>query len=62
MFIEPTYPKDRITFMLEDCDPAIVVTTSRFVDDLGKYTDRCLCLDTEWESIGNNSVRNLREQ
>ncbi|HVJ91897.1 MAG TPA: amino acid adenylation domain-containing protein [Labilithrix sp.] len=49
--LDPTYPEERLGFMLEDSDLAVVLTQSGLVERLPGQRARRLSLDTEWSLI-----------
>lgn len=44
--IDPSYPADRIAFIAEDADPALLLTTSAFAESVGGINCPSLTLDT----------------
>jgi amino acid adenylation domain-containing protein len=48
--IDPTYPAERLAFMVEDSKVTLVVTQRSLLEALPGGT-RCLCLDSEWKSV-----------
>lgn len=56
--IDPTYPKDRLAFMLADADVPVLLTHSELADQLMEHNSRIVCLDTDWEDIGHESGMN----
>ncbi|MBZ4422338.1 non-ribosomal peptide synthase/polyketide synthase [Myxococcus sp. RHSTA-1-4] len=48
--LDPTYPKDRLSFMLEDASVALLLTQERLVPSLPRERPT-LCLDSDWERI-----------
>jgi amino acid adenylation domain-containing protein len=58
--LDPAYPPERLVFMLEDAEVAVVLTTqARLVESLPKHQGRIVCLDTDWEIIERQSEANL---
>jgi amino acid adenylation domain-containing protein len=55
--LDPTYPKERLSFMMEDADIPILLTQALLVDrltaeDEAQHTQpTVICLDTEWSVI-----------
>lgn len=43
--LDPSYPADRLAFMLEDCGPSAIVTTGRLLDRLHNFRVSVVCLD-----------------
>ena len=58
--LDPEYPKERLGFMLRDAQTSILLTQERLLERLPESETRCLCIDTSWESIGQESKENLR--
>ncbi|MGV3775059.1 MAG: amino acid adenylation domain-containing protein [Verrucomicrobiales bacterium] len=57
--LDPSYPVERIQYMLEDTKAPIVITHSKFKDSLlASNRGKVICLDTEWESIATESEKN----
>ncbi|WP_437620402.1 non-ribosomal peptide synthase/polyketide synthase [Sorangium sp. So ce1151] len=48
--LDPSYPKQRLAFMLEDAGLSVLLTEQRWVEGLPETTARTLCLDGGWES------------
>jgi amino acid adenylation domain-containing protein len=51
MPLDPTYPPERLAFMLEDAAVPVLLSQSSLLDKLPKHGGRTLCLDTLWEEI-----------
>jgi amino acid adenylation domain-containing protein len=56
--IDPSYPKDRVSFMLADAGAAVLLTQSRFADQVSQCSARIICLDTQWQSIAGEPDSN----
>ena len=54
MPIDPAYPGDRISFLLEDAQVAVLVTQSSLRSQLPEHTAKTVCLDTDWSSIASS--------
>ncbi len=58
--LDPTYPPERLRFMLEDAQPAVLVTQAPLVSQMplpGVQTT-VVCLDTDWAAIAQESATN----
>ena len=55
--LDPEYPKERLSFMLADAHPAMVVTTQPLLENLQEI-EQVVCLDAERESISAESEEN----
>ncbi|MEG4394820.1 amino acid adenylation domain-containing protein [Microcoleus sp. BROC3] len=56
--LDPTYPPDRLAFMLEDASVPVLLTQARLVESLPQHQARIVCLDTDWEIIERQSDEN----
>ncbi len=57
--MDPVYPQDRIAFMLEDTQTPVLLTQSQMLEKLPESQAQILCLDSDWEKIGQESAENL---
>ncbi len=62
--LDPTYPSERLTFMLRDAEVAVLLTKTPLLSLLAEQTSAVLCLDTEWPAIADartdNPVREVQ--
>jgi amino acid adenylation domain-containing protein len=49
--LDPTYPSERLGFMLEDAQPPVVLTHERLVSSLPAYGAQVVYLDAHWPTI-----------
>ncbi|MGA9769788.1 MAG: amino acid adenylation domain-containing protein, partial [Blastocatellia bacterium] len=56
--LDPTYPKTRLAFMLEDSGLSLLLTGQKIVDQLPHHNARVICLDGDWERIAAYSDKN----
>ncbi|HEY6187189.1 MAG TPA: amino acid adenylation domain-containing protein, partial [Pyrinomonadaceae bacterium] len=56
--LDPSYPSERLAFMLGDARPKILLTKESLVEQLPKCDARIIRVDTEWESISALSSDN----
>ncbi|HWI56637.1 MAG TPA: AMP-binding protein, partial [Bacillota bacterium] len=56
--IDLAYPKERLSFMLEDSQAPVLLTQASLRGALPTPTSRVVCLDTEWASISKGSTEN----
>jgi len=56
--LDPSYPKERLAFMLQDARAPVVLTRDRWLERLPDYTGRVVCLDSGWEAIARESEKN----
>ncbi len=55
--LDPSYPPDRIKFMLEDAKVSVLLTQQQ-LSSRGLHQARVICLDTHWEEIAQESEKN----
>ncbi|MCL5996770.1 MAG: amino acid adenylation domain-containing protein, partial [Chloroflexi bacterium] len=53
--LDPSYPRARLTFMLEDAQIAVLLTQQRLMEHLPSYQAQVICLDTHWDAIAQES-------
>ncbi len=54
--LDPSYPKDRLAFLLDDAKVPVLVTHQQLVPELPKQEARLVVLDTDWPGISPNGV------
>ncbi|BAY38737.1 amino acid adenylation [Nostoc sp. NIES-2111] len=57
--LDPEYPSDRLSFILEDTQVKVLLTQQRLIDRLPSNQARVICLDTEAEVISQCSTDNI---
>ena len=57
--LDPTYPKERIAFMLNDAHTPVLLTQQRIVAQLPHTDARLVCIDTDWHIISDYGVENV---
>jgi amino acid adenylation domain-containing protein/FkbH-like protein len=57
--LDPTYPKDRLGFMLSDAQPPIVLTQYELKELFPAYEGRVIALDADWAEIERESTEDL---
>ena len=57
--LDPSYPLERLAFMLEDAQAPIVLTEQRLLETLPVSWAQVVCLDEEWETIAGEREENL---
>ena len=57
--LDVKYPKERLSFMLEDTQAPALLTETALVEDLPEYGGEVVRLDADWEDIAQESGRNL---
>ncbi|MBE9228019.1 non-ribosomal peptide synthase/polyketide synthase [Phormidium sp. LEGE 05292] len=56
--LDPDYPQDRLSFMLEDAQVAVLITQQHLVERLPENRANVVCLDTELHLISEHSQEN----
>ena len=56
--LDPTYPPERLAFMLEDAQPPVVLTQERLLAGLPGHGAQMVCLDAHWPTIAQYSDDN----
>ena len=54
--MDPTYPRQRLSLMLEDAQVTVLLTQERLVEQLPKHKARVICLDADREAISAESA------
>lgn len=57
MPLDPDYPSERIAFMLEESNPAVVLTQERFISQLPAASPAAVCLDRDWSEIAQQPAQ-----
>src|SRR5437868_3548537 len=57
--LDPTYPPDRLAFMLQDSQVAVLLTQQSLLGSLPQHDTQVVCLDTNWEVITREPTENL---
>src|SRR6185436_6290491 len=55
--LDPTYPKERLAFLLEDARAPVLLTESPFLATLPETGAAVICLDRDWDSIHGDERR-----
>ncbi|MEW5860344.1 MAG: amino acid adenylation domain-containing protein [Cyanobacteriota bacterium] len=56
--LDPSYPSERLAFMLEDAQVPVLLTQQHLIENLPKHNAKVLCLDADWEIIARESSEN----
>jgi amino acid adenylation domain-containing protein len=51
--IDPTYPAERVAFMLQDSQAPVLLTRAHLLPRLPSHSASTVCLDTEWHKIAH---------
>ena len=60
--LDPTYPEERLAFMMADAKVGVLLTQRRLVKGLPGGAAKTVCLDTSWELIATESEQNLTNE
>jgi amino acid adenylation domain-containing protein len=53
--MDPSYPRERLAFILEDAGLSVILVQQRVIDRLPEHSARLVSLDTGWEAISRAS-------
>ena len=56
--LDPTYPKERLDFMLSDAGAAVLLTLASLKEALPALETALVCLDADWPRIARHSEQN----
>jgi len=56
--LDPTYPADRIAFMVEDAGIPVLLTQQKLVDGLPQHNAQVVSIDADWPMIARESKEN----
>ncbi len=56
--LDPAYPRERLSFMLEETGTRVLLTQQALVDQLFAPHAQSLCLDTEWTKVAGEAQQN----
>jgi amino acid adenylation domain-containing protein len=57
--LDPSYPAERLAFMLEDSQASVILTQKHLLNILPEYQAKVICLDSDWTDIAQQSSENL---
>lgn len=56
--LDPSYPQQRLAYMLEDARVTVLLTQRQSASDLPGANARAICLDSDWQDVAENSREN----
>ncbi|MEH2220998.1 MAG: amino acid adenylation domain-containing protein [Nostoc sp.] len=56
--LDPDYPQERLSFMLEDAQVPVLLTQQQLLENLPQHQAEVVCLDTDWQFISQSSQEN----
>jgi amino acid adenylation domain-containing protein len=60
--LDPTYPRERLAFMVADAGAPVLLTQQKFIGDIIETNVEVVCLDSGWEKIAEQSEQNLERR
>ena len=57
--LEPSYPKELLSFMLSDANPLILVVQEKVIESLPHNEAQTVCIDADWDIILQEKPENL---
>jgi len=57
--LDPSYPNDRLNFMLQDTEAEILICKQSIVDDFPGYNGKFVCIDSDLDEINQYDKSNL---
>jgi aspartate racemase len=58
--LDPAYPKERLEYMLEDSQTALVLTQPGLLAEVTDFNAEMVTLDADWNSFSRESTENVR--
>ncbi|MEH2156362.1 MAG: amino acid adenylation domain-containing protein [Nostoc sp.] len=56
--LDPDYPQERLSFMLEDAQVRVLLTQQQHLENLPQHQAEVVCLDTDWQFISQSRQDN----
>ena len=60
--VDPSYPQERLQFMLQDAQVSILLTQASLFEQLQQQQTQLFCLDRDWAKIDHHSSLNLNTE
>ena len=60
--VDPSYPKERLGFMLQDAQIGVLLTQQRMIEYLCEHRARVVCVDSDCRDIAQQSDENLNSE
>jgi len=57
--LDPSYPEERLAFMLEDAKVQLLLTQQHFVERLPAHSAETIFVDSQWAELSSNNRENL---
>ncbi len=62
MPLDPAYPAERLAYMLSDSQVKVLLTQEKLASSLPVSAARVICLDSDWQNIGDRCKENPRTE
>ncbi|MGI2902642.1 non-ribosomal peptide synthetase [Tolypothrix sp. VBCCA 56010] len=56
--LDPSYPQERLNFMLSDAQISVLLTQEKFLKHFDNFSNPIICIDKDWEIIAQESAEN----
>ncbi|BAZ50358.1 amino acid adenylation [Nostoc sp. NIES-4103] len=56
--LDPTYPQERLAFMLAETQAPVLLTQQPLLDLIPEHEAQVICIDRDWEQIAQESLEN----
>lgn len=56
--LDPTFPADRLAYMLDDADPVVLLTQQSLLSALPTKDVRTFCMDSQWAGLATEAAGN----
>ncbi|MBW4569856.1 MAG: amino acid adenylation domain-containing protein [Tolypothrix carrinoi HA7290-LM1] len=56
--LDPSYPQERLNFMLEDAQVSVLLTQEKLLKHFQSFSNPIICIDKDWEIIAQESEEN----
>ncbi|MDZ8135367.1 MAG: amino acid adenylation domain-containing protein [Nostoc sp. DedQUE04] len=57
--LDPSYPQERIVFILEDTQAPVLLTQESLLEAIPQHKAKVVCLDNDWQTIAQQTQENL---
>ncbi|MBN3889965.1 MAG: amino acid adenylation domain-containing protein [Nostoc sp. JL31] len=57
--LDPSYPQERIAFILEDTQAPVLLTQESLLEAIPQHKAKVVCLDADWQTIAQQTQENL---
>ena len=56
--LDPSYPAERLAFMVEDAQPLLIISQASLMRELTGHGVEMVCIDSDWEDIAQQPLEN----